>query len=262
MNNTLADNDSPAGSGIFADGFDIGAVLANNIIVAPVGQTAVFCGDFNDLNSPQFRSNDVFSLSGTAYGGSCADQTGLNGNISADPLFVNSAAGDYHLGQSSPSIDVGENGAPVLPASDLDGDPRVLDGDGDGLSVVDMGVDERPASAGPITVVMDIKPGTFPNSINPRSNGVIAAAILTTDTLDATTVDPSSIEFGPHGATEAHGRGHFEDVNGDNRLDLILHFKTREIGIECGTASISISGTTLEGAMIEGADSILTVECR
>ena len=50
-----------------------------------------------DSNPPQFRFNNVFSVSGAAYGGICADQTGVNGNISADPLFVNSAAGDYHL---------------------------------------------------------------------------------------------------------------------------------------------------------------------
>ena len=139
VNNTLADNDSSIGSGILADGYDGGAVLINNIIAAPAGQTAVFCGDLNDTNAPQFRFNNVFSRSGTAYGGICADQTGLNGNISADPLFVDPPAGDYHLLQGSPSVDVGNNSAPVLPAADLDGDPRILDGDADGLPVVDMG---------------------------------------------------------------------------------------------------------------------------
>jgi DNA-binding beta-propeller fold protein YncE len=71
-----------------------------------------------------------------------------------------------------------------------------------------------------ISVAIDIIPGEFPNSINPQSNRVIPVAILTTDTFDAITVDPLTVEFGPNGATEAHGRGHIEDVDGDGDNDL------------------------------------------
>jgi nitrous oxidase accessory protein NosD len=145
VNNTLADNDSPAGSGIFADGFDRDAVLINNIIAAPTGQTAVYCGDFNDRNPPQFRFNNVLSLSGLAYGGACADQTGINGNISAAPVFVNAAGGDYHLLHLSPGVDMGENVNGMLPAIDLDGDARILDGNGDGIATADIGADELAA---------------------------------------------------------------------------------------------------------------------
>ena len=44
-----------------------------------------------------------------------------------------------------------------------------------------------------ITVAIDIKPGSFPNSINPKSRGVIPVAILTTDSFDATTVDSTTV---------------------------------------------------------------------
>jgi predicted outer membrane repeat protein len=64
------------------------------------------------------------------------------GNIDADPLFVDPGNGDYHLGPGSPCIDTGTNDAPNLPAYDFEGHPRVFDGDGDGTAVVDMGVDE------------------------------------------------------------------------------------------------------------------------
>jgi len=77
-----------------------------------------------------------------AYGGSCADRTGTDGNISADPLFTDPAQGDYHLQQGSPSIDACDNMAFNLPDKDLDGDPRILDGDGNGTAIIDMGVDE------------------------------------------------------------------------------------------------------------------------
>jgi hypothetical protein len=142
VNNTIADNSSPSGSAIFADGFDAAAALFNNNIVAAAGQTAVFCGNFNDLNPPIFRHNNVFSATGEHYGGICADQTGLNGNISGDPRFVDPAAGDYRLLPGSPSIDAGDNGAPALTAIDLDGGPRVVDGTGNGLAVVDIGAYE------------------------------------------------------------------------------------------------------------------------
>jgi hypothetical protein len=142
VNNTIADNPiTHQGSAIFADGFDVAAALFNNNIVAAAGQTAVFCGNHNDLNPPIFRHNNVFSATGANYGGICADQTGLNGNISVDPLFV-SAAGNYRLRRSSALVDAGDNGATGLPLTDLDGHRRVLDGNRDGLAVADIGAHE------------------------------------------------------------------------------------------------------------------------
>ncbi|MFN8494661.1 MAG: choice-of-anchor tandem repeat NxxGxxAF-containing protein [Caldilineaceae bacterium] len=111
-------------------------------------------------------------------------------------------------------------------------------------------------------VTIDIQPGEAPASLNPRSRGVIPVAILTTATFDATTTDPLSVKFGPHGATEAHGRGHVEDADGDGDLDLVLHFRMQDTGIQCGDTSASLIGKTFSGQAIRGADSIVTVGCR
>jgi hypothetical protein len=113
----------------------------------------------------------------------------------------------------------------------------------------------------PNTVELDIRPGSDPNSINPSSRGVIPIAILTTDTFEATSIDPLSVEFGPNGATEAHNRGHIEDVDGDGDDDLVLHFKTQETGIQCGDIEASLTGQTVDGTPIVGADSITTRGC-
>jgi len=111
-------------------------------------------------------------------------------------------------------------------------------------------------------VEIDIKPNKEPNPVNLKSRDVIPVAILTTDDFDATMVDPLTVEFGPDGAFEAHGRGHIKDVDGDSDLDLVLHFAVQETGISCGDTSASLTGETFGGEAIEGSDSIKTVGCK
>ncbi len=60
------------------------------------------------------------------------------GNISADPLFVNVSTYDYHFDELSPCIDVGRNNY-VQVETDLDTHVRIWDGSGIGEAIVDMG---------------------------------------------------------------------------------------------------------------------------
>ncbi len=142
VNNTIVDNDNPTGSAISAGALNKQVQLFNNLVVAKTGQNAITCGSFDAVNPPIFKSNDVFSPQGTAYGANCVDQTGTNGNISADPLFVAPLSSNYHLQSGSPAIDVGDNTAPNLPAKDIDGDNRIINATGKPTAIVDMGVDE------------------------------------------------------------------------------------------------------------------------
>jgi hypothetical protein len=118
----------------------------------------------------------------------------------------------------------------------------------------------RGGVAVPDRVTIDIKPGTFQNPINPKSNGAFWVAILTTPTFDATTVDPSSVQFGPYLAIPFFIA--LEDVDGDGGLDMILQFRTQETGIRCGDTVASLTGQTHGGRAIEGSDSIETVGCK
>ncbi|UCG48473.1 MAG: hypothetical protein JSU94_01605, partial [Phycisphaerales bacterium] len=69
------------------------------------------------------------------------------GNLAADPLFVDSGGGDYHVLAESPCVNGGDNSAvPEWATADLDGGPRILDG------VVDMGCYER---KGPRLIYVD-----------------------------------------------------------------------------------------------------------
>lgn len=113
-----------------------------------------------------------------------------------------------------------------------------------------------------LTVTIDIKPGSFPNSINTKAQGVIPVAILSTSGFDATTVNPLSVRFGPGDASEVHGMGHIEDVDGDGVMDLLLHFDLQKSGIRDGDSMASLTGQTFSGRNIRGSDSITTARGR
>lgn len=109
---------------------------------------------------------------------------------------------------------------------------------------------------GDVEVTIDIKPGSADNPINLRSGGVTPVAIVSTPDFDATTVDPSSVRFGPAKAAETHGRGHPQDVNGDGVRDLVLHFTTRDSGITRGDTEGCLTGSTTTGQTIFGCDRV------
>jgi hypothetical protein len=145
VNNTIAHNIAARGSEIFAESFDATSVLHNNIIIGTRGISAVHCEDL----PPSFRFNNVFTTQAAPYSGTCSDRTGIGGNISAEPAFAYSANGDYRLQLGSPGLDAGDNTAPQIRPRDADGNPRIVDGDRNASSVIDMGAYERGTSLAP-----------------------------------------------------------------------------------------------------------------
>jgi|GEM_PF-2054257 len=134
VNCTIAGNSAPTGGGIK----DCDGTITNCIIWD---------------NSPDAVNNS----SSPTY--SCYPGAGGIGNISADPCFVDGPSGDYHLRCNSPCIDVGTNSPPGgLSSTDLDGGNRLLNGDNNGTTVVDMGAYEyafNPAQASTIELTPD-----------------------------------------------------------------------------------------------------------
>ena len=111
------------------------------------------------------------------------------------------------------------------------------------------------------TVAIDIKPGSYPNSINPKSNGKVPVAILTTDDFDAGDVDPDTIVF--LDATPVNWA--MDDVDDDGDSDMILHFKTQELDFdllidEGGEYPYAyLTGETNDGQPIKGKDTVRLV---
>lgn len=90
---------------------------------------------------------DPAKVSATGAGGLTQGQ----GNLNVDPLFTNAAAGDFGLGAGSPAIDAGDPTGLGTgeSATDLAGNPRIADGNGDGTARTDMGAFEVPAVVKP-----------------------------------------------------------------------------------------------------------------
>jgi len=190
VNNTLAANQANTGLAAYTNGFDAQTAFGNNILVGDVTGSVVECDGTFDPSPPIIRFNDVYNAgTGAEYGGVCTDQTGVNGNISADPSFVDAAGGDFHILQG-PAVDAGTNND--APANDIDGDARPIDGNGDGVAIADIGADEvPPGDAVPPTITCSASPSTLraPN----HQLRTVTVAISASDNSGSVTVTLLSV---------------------------------------------------------------------
>ena len=112
------------------------------------------------------------------------------------------------------------------------------------------------------SVTIDIKPGSFPNTINLGSHGVTPVAILSRVDCDATRVDPLSVTLtGARVALKGKGNpmASFNDVNGDGLPDLLLHVETEAFELTETDTEAVLEGRTFLGTRIRGADTVRIV---
>jgi hypothetical protein len=110
-------------------------------------------------------------------------------------------------------------------------------------------------------VNIDIKPGDRRNVLNPRAKHGIWVAVLSDSLLpfDPLQIDIPRVQFGPDGARAIRYR--VKDVNKDCIEDLILRFRIRDSGIDCGDTKAKLKGRTFDGQRFRGRDAVKTVGC-
>ena len=112
-------------------------------------------------------------------------------------------------------------------------------------------------------VKIDIRPDSEVNTINLGSNGVVPVAILSSETFDATTIDPTTVDLaGARVKVTGKKRrplAHAEDVNGDGLIDLFCQISTSELNIGTGDLLVVLEAQTFSGASIRAVDMIRLV---
>lgn len=136
--------------------------------------------------------NDVWGNVPADYEG--GDLTGVDGNVSVDPMFRNPLLGDYRLAAGSPCVDAGTDAHPELLAEkDLAGIPRVLDGNLDGLSKPDMGAYENRGEAEDLRVLADKVTLEWSARSDAGSYNVYRGDLEVLRTAGAYTQDPTQV---------------------------------------------------------------------
>jgi sugar lactone lactonase YvrE len=127
-----------------------------------------------------------------------------------------------------------------------------------------------------LNVDIDIKPGSFPNSINLCSGGATPVAVLGSDDLDVNDIDIDTLALGTAGiktvgktdkvlcsVKDVSGDFTYPEGDPDGIDDLVCHFVTVQIAPEEGDTMATLAGSLIAdagGTAIEGSDSVNIVK--
>ncbi|MHC4501237.1 MAG: choice-of-anchor Q domain-containing protein, partial [Planctomycetota bacterium] len=208
---------------------------------------------------------------------------GGNGNIGADPCFTDPGywdtngtpydanddfwiEGDYHLLPGSPCIDAGDNNSVPPDTTDFDGDgnttepmpwdlegnPRIVDGNNDGNAVVDMGAYEY--FVPPVEVEMKFTPRT----LNPGSRGRwVKAHFVLPEEYTVEDVDVNTPAVVEPGGIESDYVNVF--INEDGLVEVEATFERSafcEAGISDEAVEVTVTGSFMSGQQFYGTDTI------
>jgi hypothetical protein len=119
---------------------------------------------------------------------------------------------------------------------------------------------------GPVYILypIDIKPGSYPNSINPGSKGTVPVAILGMPDFDAATVDPTTVKL-ENAPVKMKKKDEpmvsLEDVNKDGYRDMVVHIDTKKLTLKEEDTIAYLTGKTIGDTPtdIKGIDSVKIV---
>ncbi len=117
----------------------------------------------------------------------------------------------------------------------------------------------------PVAVDIDIKPGSYPNSINLSSKGLVPVAVLSSPTFDASLFAPEMAHLtdanSPMAGTCSGApavRWQLDDVNKDGTLDLVFFFQTTDLDLTVNSTAAIFMAHGVYGTSelhIQGTDS-------
>lgn len=127
--------------------------------------------------------------------------------------------------------------------------------DGDGIPI-------EPGRSKTI-VEIDIKPGSETNCFNQNEHGVLPVAIFGSAEFDVNDINLESLSLRGL-ALKVVGKSnkylaHYEYVNEDDYLDLVIQFEDSDEWVESGSDYATLSGELLDGTYIYGRDTISIV---
>ena len=129
INNTISSNGGTKGGGIYVGDYSAPTML----------NTIIWGNGTQEIELEHATKGTIYVTYSDVKGGWPGE-----GNIDADPLFVDPDSGDYHLSDCSPCIGAGIM-TPDVPDTDIDGNPRPNPPD----SNPDMGAYENPKAEPP-----------------------------------------------------------------------------------------------------------------
>lgn len=192
-NNTIV-SPSNTGSALFLSAPIAQQAISNNIFVGQAAGQVVYCyyAPTNRGAPPNvppasaiFSHNDVYQAS-TAQNYQCASPGNTIADISADPQFINLAAGNLHTQRTSPVVAAGDINAPLIPPTDLDGKSRTV------CDTIDMGAYElqpQPGAPG------NCNTNTLTASPNPATVGQTVTFTVTVQAAEGSIVPTGTVIF-------------------------------------------------------------------
>jgi len=178
------------------------------------------------------------------------------------PAFTDTHAASMKCGAYAPEYNQGEEGAHFAGLID---EVQIYRR---GLTASEVQVLFEARNAGACNVTLDVLPEEPANFLScNNADETIPVVILSTSVakgeglnFEAATMAPASARFGRKAASEIHGAGHLEDVDGDGDLDLLFHFRFGDTGLKAGDQSANLLAQTKEGRPLRGCDMIRTPE--